>query len=83
MTIPVDARLDLAAEEGLPGVLPTAVVSDQRHRPTHLVTTRVDPEVTQQHETVGRGRPGLATVFGLVPVSRPVAGIGITLPRGE
>jgi hypothetical protein len=67
----------------VPGVLPTAVVSDQRHRPTHLVATRVDPEVTQQHETVGRGRPGLATVFGPVPVSRPVAGIGITPPRGE
>ena len=44
----VDARLDLAAEERLPGVLPTAVVSDQRHRPAHPVAARVDPEVTQQ-----------------------------------
>src|SRR5262249_43759791 len=28
----IDARLDLATEERLSGVLPTAVISDQRHR---------------------------------------------------
>ena len=40
----IDARLDLAAEERLPSVLPTAVVSDQRHRPAHPVSTGSTPK---------------------------------------
>src|SRR5207244_10529632 len=38
----VDARLDLAAEERLAGVLPTAVLSDLRHSPANLVSAGVD-----------------------------------------
>jgi hypothetical protein len=46
----VDARLDFAAEKRLPRVLPTAVVSDQRYRPAHALTGRVDAEIVQQLE---------------------------------
>jgi hypothetical protein len=66
----IDARLDLAAEERLPGVLPTAVVSDQRHRPAHLVRARVDTEITQQLKCWQRGGPWLALVL-VGPVEAP------------
>ena len=62
----VDAGLDLAAEIGLPALLPTAVVPHQRHGPAHLVTRRVDAEVTQLQEAVRGGGPGLAPVVGRV-----------------
>src|SRR5205823_14232943 len=42
----VDARLDLAAEERLAGVLPTATISDQRDRPAHAISVSVDSEIT-------------------------------------
>ena len=42
----VDTRLDLPGEERLAGVLPTAVVSDLRHGPSHPFAGRVDPERT-------------------------------------
>lgn len=71
----VDARLDLAARERLAGMLPTAVFSDLRHRPAHLVTMGVDTEVVQKDETVCRGSPGLA--LGQLAVS------GLSPPRGE
>ena len=71
----IDARLDLAAKERLAGVLPTAVFSDLRHRPAHLVTLGVDSEVVQEDETVCRGGPGLA--LGLLAVT------GFSPPRGE
>src|SRR6266542_1609947 len=66
----IDARLDLAAEERLPGVLPTAVVSDPRHRPAHPVSARVDPEIEQQLEGWQRGGPGLALIL-FAPVEAP------------
>ena len=56
----VDARLDLAVEERLAGVLPTAVLSDLGHRPAHPVIVGIDTEVVQGDEAVGRGSPGLA-----------------------
>jgi len=68
----VDTGFDLAAEERLPGVLPTAVVSHQLHRSQHPVATWVDAEVPQQHEAVCRGSPGLALAPG-----------GRVPPRGE
>jgi hypothetical protein len=71
----VDARLDLAIEERLAGVLPTAVFSDLRHRVAHLVTLGVQTEVVEEDETVCRGGPGLALV--LLAVTR------FSLPRGE
>src|SRR5256885_14503117 len=46
----VDARLDLAAKERLAGVLPTAVFSDLRYRPAHLVTLGIDTEVVRSEE---------------------------------
>src|SRR6267142_3995450 len=66
----IDARLDLAAEERLSGVLPTAVVSDQRHRPPHPVRARIDSEITQQLECRQRGGPGLPLVLGAPPTLR-------------
>jgi hypothetical protein len=63
----IDARLDLAAEERLSGVLPTAVISDQRHCPADTVRARVNSEIMQQLERWQRGDPGLAMVLaGLV-----------------
>ena len=64
----VDARLDLATEERLAGVLPTAVVSDLCHRPAHLVEVGVDTEVVKADETVCSGGPGLA--LGLLAAIR-------------
>jgi hypothetical protein len=62
----VDARLDLAGEERLALVLPTAVVPDLLHGPTHAFVVRVDPERAQQRERgFGRG-PGLALFLGRV-----------------
>src|SRR5262245_343368 len=77
----IDARLDLAAEERLPRVLPTAVISNQRHRLAHRVRARVGSEITQQLECWQRRGPGLA-LFLVAPVearrrearaSRPLA----------
>ena len=63
----IDAWFDLAAEERLPGVLPTAVVSDQRHHAAHPVRARVNPEIVQQLKRWQRGGPWLAweLAFGL------------------
>jgi hypothetical protein len=58
----IDARLDLAAEERMPGVLPAAVVSDQCHCPAHPVTGRVDSEIAQQLECWQRGGPGVQSL---------------------
>src|SRR5205823_10497228 len=63
----VDARFDLATEEGLAGVLPAAVVADLGHRPPHLVTVGPDTEVVQGDQAVGRGGPGLAPRFFSAP----------------
>ena len=43
-------------EERLAGVLPAAVLSDQRHRSADPVIVRVDAEILQQHEAVGAWR---------------------------
>ena len=43
----VDAGLDFAAEELLPGVLPAAAVPHQRHRPAYAVGARIDAETMQ------------------------------------
>ncbi len=44
----IDTRLDLAAEEPLPSVLPVTVISHQRHRPPDPVRMRIDSEIMQQ-----------------------------------
>lgn len=59
----IDARLDLAAEERLPRVLPMAAVSRQRHRPTHRLSVRVDAEIMKQLERRQGGGPGLVPVL--------------------
>src|SRR4029077_13702107 len=63
----IDARLDLAAEERLSGVLPMAMVPDLRHRLAHSVGARVDPEVMEQVECWQRRDPRLA-VFHVGPL---------------
>jgi hypothetical protein len=59
----VDARLHFATEERLSGVLPTAVISDQRHGPADRVTARIDPEIMQQLKRWQGGNPGLALIL--------------------
>ena len=67
----IDARLHLALEERLTGVLPTAVISDHRDGLPDVVGARIDPEVTQQLEGRQRGGPGLARILvGVVEVPR-------------
>ena len=55
----VDARLDLAIEVPLTGVLPTSVLSDERHRAAGRVRCRVEPEDLQRLQGVHRCRPRL------------------------
>ena len=45
---PVDAGLDLATKERLPGLLPSAMVSDLRHCSTHPVVLGVHTEVVRE-----------------------------------
>jgi hypothetical protein len=52
-----------------------AVISDLRHRPTHLFSVGVDAEILQVDEAVCRGGPGLA--LGLLDVT------GLGFPRGK
>jgi hypothetical protein len=51
-------------------VLPTAVISDQRHRSAHRVRAWVDSEITKQLECWQRRGLGLA-LFLLVPLEAP------------
>src|SRR5262249_6356592 len=53
------AGLDLAAEKGLAGMLPTAVLSNARDRTAHLVIAWIDAEVMQSNKAVRRSRPRL------------------------
>lgn len=73
----------LAGEVRLPALLPTAVVSYQRHGPPNLVTLRVNPEVTQQQQAMRCRGPGLSVVVGIVVVIRTVVGIGMVDLRGK
>src|SRR6185436_15652086 len=63
----VDARLDLAAEERLPRVLPPAAVPDLRDRAAHAIVAGIDAEGAQQLERRQRRGPGLS----LAPVATP------------
>ena len=55
----VDARLDLAVEVVLRGVLPAPVLGDECDRLPGGLRTRVEPEELQGLQRVHRGRPGL------------------------
>src|SRR4029078_9971202 len=63
----IDARIDLAAEERLPRVLPPAAVPDVRDRAAHAIVAGIDAEGAQQLERRQRGGPGLS----LAPVAAP------------
>jgi hypothetical protein len=77
----VDAGLDLAAEEGLSGVLPAAVLADLRHGPAHPVVVGVGTQVLEEDQAVGGGGPGLALGLLFASGSRPPSGEeGAALP---
>src|SRR5262245_23648510 len=57
---PVDARLDLAAEERLTSMFPPAVLPDLRHRSAYLLIAGIDTAILQEHEAVSSRGPGLA-----------------------
>ena len=76
----VDARLDLAVEVPLPGVLPAPVLGDERDRSAGGLRRRVEPEELQGLQRVHRGRPGLA--WFAAPVGRREAGAAGPEPVG-
>jgi hypothetical protein len=55
--LPVDARLHFAVEVGEVVVLPRDLGPDQRERVPDRFVIRVDPEMAQQLQAGGRGRP--------------------------
>jgi hypothetical protein len=81
---PIDAWLDFAAEERLPGVLPPAMVPDQPYRAADPVGPRVDAEIMQQLKCWQRGDPGLApALVPLVESPRPEARVSGPLALGD
>ena len=76
----VDARLDLAVEVPLPGVLPAPVLGDERDRPAGGLRGRVQPEELEGLQGVHRRRPGLPRFAA--GVGRREAGAAIPQPVG-
>jgi hypothetical protein len=67
----IDARLDFAAEEWLPGVLPTAVISNKLNGPAHPFRVRLHSEIMQQLKRGERSDPRLPlALVKLMSVSR-------------
>ena len=71
----VDARLDLAFEERLAGILPAAVVADELDRSADAVVVRIHAKFLELHEAVGGGGPRLTVLA--VPRER------LPVPPGE
>ena len=79
----IDARLDLALEERLAGVLPAAVVPDQPHGSADAFVLGIHAVLLQLHEAVrGRG-PRLAIVGPREAAARHARGTARRLPTGR
>ena len=74
----VDARLDLAVEVALPGVLPAPVLGDERDRPPGRVGRGVEAEDLERLQRVHRRRPRLSGFVARVP--RREAGAAVPQP---